>query len=157
MTDTTRDLIQAIAAGDATNTQNAFNLTMADKISTQLETLRADVAKNMFNTPESEPISERARDGDDSTHKFTGSVTNPEGHTKEWHLHYNDDHENVGDFDHHELKHRLHRDSPDELSHHEVRAIVNHFHNTDADDLESEHKGHHVKFDDEVSRIKHDY
>jgi hypothetical protein len=54
MTDTTRDLIQAIAAGDATNTQNAFNLAMADKISAQLETLRADVAKNMFNTPESE-------------------------------------------------------------------------------------------------------
>lgn len=56
MTDTTKDLIQAIAAGDATNTQNAFNLAMADKISAQLETLRADVAKNMFNTPEPETV-----------------------------------------------------------------------------------------------------
>ena len=54
MTDTTRELIQAIAAGDATNTQNAFNLAIADKISAQLETLRADVAKNMFNTTELE-------------------------------------------------------------------------------------------------------
>jgi hypothetical protein len=153
MTDTTRDLIQAIAAGDATNTQNAFNLAMAEKISARLDDMRTNIAQHMFD--ESKQISERA--GDDVTHKFTGSVTNPEGHTKEWHLAYNDDHENVGDFGHKQLKHRLHRDSPDELSHHEVRAIVNHFHNVDADDLESEHKGHHVKFDDEVSRIKHDY
>jgi hypothetical protein len=60
MTDTIKNLISAIATGDASTTQDAFNLAMAEKISDKLETMRADVAQNMFKTPESvdEPAAE---------------------------------------------------------------------------------------------------
>jgi len=53
MSDTIKNLISAIASGDASTTQDAFNLAMAEKISDKLETMRADVAQNMFKTPES--------------------------------------------------------------------------------------------------------
>lgn len=44
----TMDLINAIASKDATSIESAFNATMADKISVRLDTMRQDVAHNMF-------------------------------------------------------------------------------------------------------------
>lgn len=48
----TRDLINAIAAGEAIEIENAFNLTMAEKISSRIEDKRIDVAQNLFNPQE---------------------------------------------------------------------------------------------------------
>ena len=47
---TTRNLIDAIASKDATGIEGAFNVAMAEKISGQLETMRQEVAHNMFKT-----------------------------------------------------------------------------------------------------------
>ena len=47
---TTRNLIDAIASKDATAIEGAFNVAMAEKISGQLETMRQEVAYNMFKT-----------------------------------------------------------------------------------------------------------
>jgi len=45
----TRDLINAIAAGEAIEIENAFNLTMAEKISSRIEDKRIEVAQSLFN------------------------------------------------------------------------------------------------------------
>lgn len=44
----TSDLINAIAAGDAIEIENAFNVTMAEKISSALDDKRIEVAQNLF-------------------------------------------------------------------------------------------------------------
>lgn len=54
----TLDLINAISAGDAVETEAAFNAAMAEKISDKLEVMRAEVAKNMFNSVEQETTEE---------------------------------------------------------------------------------------------------
>lgn len=48
----TRDLINAIAAGEAIEIENAFNSTMAEKISARIDDLRIDVAQNLFSAQE---------------------------------------------------------------------------------------------------------
>ena len=48
----TRDLINAIAAGDAIEIENAFNSTMAEKVSARIDNMRVDVAQNMFSSQE---------------------------------------------------------------------------------------------------------
>ena len=48
----TRDLVNAIAAGDAIEIENAFNATMAEKVSAGIDDMRIDVAKNLFATVE---------------------------------------------------------------------------------------------------------
>ena len=48
----TRSLIDAIASKDATAIESAFNVAMADKISGHLETMRQEVAQNMFKAPQ---------------------------------------------------------------------------------------------------------
>ena len=57
----TRDLINAIIAGDAIQIETAFNSTMADKISASIDALRQDVAQNMFQTEEVEQIEELSK------------------------------------------------------------------------------------------------
>lgn len=44
----TRDLINAIAAGDAIEIENAFNSVMAEKVSARIDDMRIDVAQNLF-------------------------------------------------------------------------------------------------------------
>ena len=44
----TKSLIDAIANKDATAIEGAFNFAMAEKISGKLETMRQEVAQNMF-------------------------------------------------------------------------------------------------------------
>lgn len=46
----TRDLIDAIISGEAIEIENAFNSTMAEKISSRLDDMRQDVASNMFSS-----------------------------------------------------------------------------------------------------------
>lgn len=49
----TKDLINAIVLGDAIEIENAFQATMAEKISARLDDMRVDVAQNMFKVQES--------------------------------------------------------------------------------------------------------
>ena len=50
MSQTTHDLVDAIISGDSVAIEDAFNATMADKISARLEGMRLDVARSMFQT-----------------------------------------------------------------------------------------------------------
>jgi hypothetical protein len=56
----TRDLIDAIAAGDSVAIQSAFDATMATRISDRLDVMQQDVARNMFNSPVAEQSAEAA-------------------------------------------------------------------------------------------------
>jgi len=59
MNETVQNLVNAIAAGDALETQNAFAAAMAEKLSTRLDDMRAEVAQSMFAQPaEAEPVTE---------------------------------------------------------------------------------------------------
>ncbi len=51
MNETVHNLVDAIASGDALGTQNAFAAAMAEKLSTRLDTMRAEVAQGMFAQP----------------------------------------------------------------------------------------------------------
>jgi hypothetical protein len=48
MSDTTLNLIQSIANGDAIETEQAFANAMAEKLSVKLDDMRMNVAQNMF-------------------------------------------------------------------------------------------------------------
>ena len=50
MSESVKNLISAIATGDAVGTENAFNATMAEKISAKLDDMRITVAQGMFKT-----------------------------------------------------------------------------------------------------------
>ena len=56
-----KDLINAIATGNAIETQEAFQSVMAEKISARLDDMRVEVAQNMFKE-EVEELDE-AKDG----------------------------------------------------------------------------------------------
>jgi len=59
MSETTQNLVHAIASGDALETQNTFAAAMAEKLSTRLDTMRQSVAQNMFATQtDAEPTEE---------------------------------------------------------------------------------------------------
>lgn len=45
-----RDLVNAIAAGDAMEIETAFNAAMSEKISTRLDDKRIEVARNLFSS-----------------------------------------------------------------------------------------------------------
>jgi hypothetical protein len=50
----TRDLIDAIANGEATEVETSFNSIMAAKVSDKIDSMRNDVAQNMFASPAEE-------------------------------------------------------------------------------------------------------
>jgi hypothetical protein len=50
----TRNLIDAIADGNALETESSFNAAIAEKIAGRLDTMRQEVAQNMFKTTEPE-------------------------------------------------------------------------------------------------------
>ena len=61
MSEAIQNLVQAIQAGDALETENAFANAMAEKLSTRLDTMRQDVAQGMFaqaTEQEAEPTTE---------------------------------------------------------------------------------------------------
>ena len=55
--ETTRDLINAIATGDAIQIENSFNAAMAEKIAGALDDRRVEVAQSLFAAQE-EPSTE---------------------------------------------------------------------------------------------------
>lgn len=55
MSETTMNLINAIRAGSATETESLFGAAMAEKLSGKLDDMRATVAQSMFKAQE-EPI-----------------------------------------------------------------------------------------------------
>lgn len=58
MSETVQNLVQAIKAGDALETEQAFANAMAEKLSTRLDDMRQSVAQGMFTQPlEVEPES----------------------------------------------------------------------------------------------------
>ena len=67
MSESVKNLINAISAGSAIETEESFNSVMAEKISVKLDAMRQDVAANMFATEEvvteeSEQIDELSKD-----------------------------------------------------------------------------------------------
>ena len=52
MSESVKNLINAISVGSAIDTEESFNSVMAEKISVKLEAMRQDVAANMFATAE---------------------------------------------------------------------------------------------------------
>ena len=59
MSETVQNLVQAIRAGDAIETEQAFANAMAEKLSTRLDDMRQSVAQSMFAQPaEAEPVTE---------------------------------------------------------------------------------------------------
>ncbi len=56
MSETVQNLVQAIKAGDALETEQAFANAMAEKLSAKLEDMRVAVAQGMFN--QAEPVTE---------------------------------------------------------------------------------------------------
>lgn len=48
----THDLVSAIISGEAIEIENAFNATMAEKISAKLDGMRQEYAQNLFKAPE---------------------------------------------------------------------------------------------------------
>ena len=52
MNETVQNLVQAIRAGDALETENAFTMAMQEKLSAKLDDMRQSVAQGMFNQEE---------------------------------------------------------------------------------------------------------
>jgi hypothetical protein len=58
MSETVQNLVHAIRAGDALETENAFTDAMAEKLSTRLDGMRQSVAQSMFAQQEEEIVEE---------------------------------------------------------------------------------------------------
>jgi hypothetical protein len=54
----TRDLVNAIAAGDALEIESSFNSVMAEKLSDRIGELRSSIAQNMFANPQEDIVTE---------------------------------------------------------------------------------------------------
>lgn len=52
MNETVISLVDAIKSGDVLETEKAFSAAMAEKLSDKIETMRQEVAANLFKTPE---------------------------------------------------------------------------------------------------------
>jgi hypothetical protein len=57
MSETTYNLIQAMANGDALETEQAFGAAMAEKLAVKLDDMRTGIAKSMFSSQE--PVAEQ--------------------------------------------------------------------------------------------------
>jgi len=53
-TEATRELVDALIAGDTLSIESTFDKAMSQKISDKLEGLRAHVANSMFNPPQTQ-------------------------------------------------------------------------------------------------------
>ena len=52
MSETTSALISAMVNGNAIDTENSFGAAMAEKLAGKLDTMRQDIAQNMFKSQE---------------------------------------------------------------------------------------------------------
>lgn len=64
MNETTLNLIQSIANGDAVETEKAFATAMAEKLSVKLDDMRTGLAQNMFAATQ-ETVSEESKKDDE--------------------------------------------------------------------------------------------
>ena len=80
----TKDLINAIIAGDALEIDNAFNATMAEKISTQLDDMRAEVASKMFTTPVENSVEEDTELTEEQLDMQINEVLSKDSDAGEW-------------------------------------------------------------------------
>ena len=80
----TKDLINAIIAGDALEIDNAFNATMAEKISTQLDDMRAEVASKMFTTPVENTVEEDTELTEEQLDMQINEVLSKDSDAGEW-------------------------------------------------------------------------
>jgi hypothetical protein len=60
MSEAVQNLVHAIAAGDAIETETAFGAAMAEKLSAKMDDMRQAVAQSMFAVQEQEPEVETA-------------------------------------------------------------------------------------------------
>jgi hypothetical protein len=60
MSEAVQNLVHAIAAGDAIETETAFGAAMAEKLSAKMDDMRQAVAQSMFAVQEQEPEVEAA-------------------------------------------------------------------------------------------------
>lgn len=69
----TRDLIDAIQSGDSVAVQSAFEATMATRVAARLDTMRQEVAQNMFKeAAPAEQVSEEVEEQIDEADKKVG-------------------------------------------------------------------------------------
>ena len=80
MSESVKNLINAISVGSAIDTEESFNSAMAEKISVKLESMRQDVAANMFATEEDDDYYE-AKQGmiEDSLNELSSNTLSPYG------------------------------------------------------------------------------
>lgn len=64
MSEYVRELINAIESGSAVETEGAFQAAMAEKISVRLDTMRQEVAANMFKSEAVDASVEEATDAE---------------------------------------------------------------------------------------------
>ena len=50
----TRDLVDALISGDSIEIENAFDATMAERLSTSLDAYKVEIAQSMFNGADDE-------------------------------------------------------------------------------------------------------
>ena len=75
MSDSVKNLISAIASGDAVGTEEAFNATMAEKISAKLDDMRISVSQNMFKQQEDSVVEEEVELTDEQISEELASLT----------------------------------------------------------------------------------
>jgi len=61
----TRDLIDAIQAGDSTKVDDTFNSVMVQKVSERLDAMRDDLSQNMFRAVDSSAAPAEAAEGNE--------------------------------------------------------------------------------------------
>ena len=78
-----QDIINAIDSGDSVAIDDAFNKEMAARVSDQLETMRQDVAQNMFKSQEVEDLSADAEDYEEAADAVEDEVMDLEAASDE--------------------------------------------------------------------------
>lgn len=83
----TRDLIDAIQSGDSIAVQSAFEASMAERVASRLDTMRQDVAQNMFKEAAScgskKMKAEEAEEVSEELDEATGKVGDNHLHVQE--------------------------------------------------------------------------
>lgn len=86
MTEGVRNLINAIASGDAASVSDAFNTEMANRISARLEDMRVQVAQGMFKNPVAEEtqIDEEVELTEEALDEMINEVLSKNDPASEW-------------------------------------------------------------------------
>ena len=77
----TRDLIDAIQSGDSVAVQSAFEASMAERVASRLDTMRQEVAQNMFK--EAAPAEQVSKEAEVQVDEAANKVGHNELHVQE--------------------------------------------------------------------------